>query len=132
MRFFSASIITGPKLKPYKSRITNGQRMSAPQLMECFSSARVPGKAGNGADQNHIVALMRGAGAEIWAKLLGSRCQRFLRERLDGGLLKRATDTGRIAVAKIGTLHHEDVSHSAYWIHPRLRAPCAAVAECAG
>ena len=53
-------------------------------------------------------------------------------QRVGGGLLKYAADLAGVAIAGIGTLHHEDVSDSPHRINPCLRAPRAAVAKSAG
>src|SRR4030095_1855543 len=68
-----------------------------------------------------------------------SKCLRFpisfaflFPNRLCGCLLKSAADVAGVAVRKIRALHHQHIGDAFYGIDPRLRAPCASVAETAG
>src|SRR5688572_22273987 len=50
------------------------------------------------------------------------------RKRVCGSLLEIAAEVAGVAVAEIRALHHQDIGDALHGIHPRLSAPCAAVA----
>src|SRR5258707_2374526 len=80
-----------------------------------------------------------------WAKIKGFTkllCQvpdlenrvnssRLLCQAFGGCLLEIAPHNTSVAVRKIRTLHHQDVSNILDWINPCLRAPRSAMAKCA-